>query len=319
MSYSQKASFGAMGVAIVLLTALTASAQDIEVRSSVSQTALWVGAPVTYTVTLSCRPGVEVLQEDLGADKLPLDGLQVVGYALERRQANDGRAEYEIRYQLATFDPGSETVGVRDWVVRYAARTQTPGQTAPAHEVTVPGTPLAWRSALPGTLAGLDLRAAPVTPAAPSWWQSTRSTGLTLLTLSAVLFAAAIAMGMSSGKQRTGVRRIKPASSRDVQSAIAAVAESDVIDPARRRAAYDALDAAVRRLLSGLTTAPLSALTPTEVGTRLAAADAPVRADEVAQVLAACDRARYQPVDRLPSDEDFRATLDTARRAFTSA
>ena len=57
----------ARAIGFVLLLAAPAAAQDIDVRSSVSQTALWVGSPVTYTVALSCRPGVDVLQEDLAA------------------------------------------------------------------------------------------------------------------------------------------------------------------------------------------------------------------------------------------------------------
>ena len=55
------------------------------VQTALSQTALWAGQVVTYTVTLTCRPTVDILQGDLDADKIALEGLQVVGQTLDRR------------------------------------------------------------------------------------------------------------------------------------------------------------------------------------------------------------------------------------------
>ena len=304
-----------IGVLMLLFAALPVQAQDIDVRSSVSQTALWVGSPVTYTVTLSCRPGVDVLQEDLAADRLTVEGLQVVGHSIDRHVANDGRVEYVVTYRLATFEPGAEAVGIRDWVVRYGSGAQA-GQTTAARELAIPGVPLAWRSALPGAIAALDLRAGPLAPAAPGWWGSTRSTSLTLLALSAVLFAVAIARQAAAGGRLRIKRRAKRTSARDVQSAFGAIRDGDVTDPARRRAAYDDLDATVRRLVVDLTTAPAASLTPHELRERLANAPAHLSVDDLARVLEECDRARYQPIDRLP--EARRASVRTAAAVETA-
>jgi hypothetical protein len=307
-----------IGFVMLLFAALPAQAQDIAVRSSVSQTALWVGSPVTYTVALSCRPGVDVLQEDLAADRLPVDGLHVVGHSIDRHVANDGRVEYVVTYRLATFEPGAEAVGIRDWVVRYGSGAQT-GQTTAARELAIPGVPLAWRSALPGAIAALDLRAGPLAPAAPGWWGSTRSISLTLLALSAVLFAAAIARRAAAGGLLRIKRRAKRTSARDVQSAFGAIRDGDVTDPARRRAAYDDLDATVRRMVAALTTAPAASLTPHELRARLADAPAHLSVDDLARVLEECDRARYQPIDRLPGASDFTAAVEAAQQAMAPA
>jgi hypothetical protein len=304
---------------ILLVTAvLPAQAQDIDVRSTVSQTALWVGAPITYTVRLSCRPGVEVLQEDLAADRLPLDGLQVVGHSIDRHLATDGRVEYVVTYQLATFEPGAETVGVRDWIVRYGSSGPA-GQTTAARELAVPGVALAWRSALPGAIAALDLRSNAVAPAAPGWWAPTRSASLALLAVSALLFASAIVRRVAAGGRLRVRRRVKRTSARDVQTAFGAIREADATDPARRLAAYDDLDATVRRVVAGMTTAPAAALTPGELRARLANGPPNVDVDDIARVLEECERARYQPIERLPGANDFNTAAEAALRALSPA
>jgi hypothetical protein len=297
---------------------VAARAQDIDVQTSVSQTALWVGSPVTYTVTLSCRPGVDVLQADLAADKLPLDGLQVVGHTIGRRVAADGRIEYAVSYQLATFEPAAETVGVRDWVVRYASSAQAAGQSAPARELTVPGAPLAWRSALPGAIATLDLRNATIPAAAPGWWRSTRSASLALLAVSALLFAAAIARHMTAGRPLRVQRRAKRTSAREVEAALGAIADDSLDDPARRRQAFDTLDATIRRMVADMTLTPATALTPNELRARLADASVLASVDEIARVLEECERARYQPIARLPDAAQFEAAVESARQALAT-
>jgi hypothetical protein len=307
-----------LAIVALLLAPLTAGAQDIDVRTSVSQTALWVGSPVTYTVTLSCRPGVDVLQEDLAADKLPVDGLQVVSHSIDRRVSNDGRIQYVVIYRLATFEPGAEPVGVRDWVVRYASSAQSAGQSGPARELTIAGAPLAWRSALPGAIAALDLRAAAPTMAAPSWWQLTRSASLVLMALSAALFATAIVRRVSAGGWLRVRRRSKRTSARNVESAFSAVRDGSVNDAARRRAAYDALDATVRRIVADITATPAGALTASELRARLANAPGHLPVDEIARVLEECERARYQPIERLPDAPQFEAAAAAAQQALTA-
>jgi hypothetical protein len=303
---------------LLVTTAVPAEAQDIEVGATVSQTALWVGAPITYTVRLSCRPGVEVLQEDLAADRLPLDGLQAVGHSIDRHLGSEGRVEYVVTYQLATFEPGAETVGVRDWTVRYGSSGPA-GQTTAARELAVPGVALAWRSALPGAIAALDLRSNAVAPAAPRWWASTRSTSLALLTASGLLFALAIIRRVAAGGRLRVRRRVKRTSARDVETAFAAIRDADVTDPARRVAAFDDLDATVRRMVAGMTTVPAAALTPGELRARLVNVPPNVDVDDIARVLEECEQARYQPVERLPGQSDFTAAAEAAQRALSPA
>jgi hypothetical protein len=90
------------------------------------------------------------------------------------------------------------------------------------------------------------------------------------------------------------------------------------MDPARRLAAYDDLDATVRRMVAGMTTVPAVALTPGELRARLVNAPATLDVNDIARVLEECERARYQPVERLPGQSDFTAAAEAAQRALVT-
>jgi uncharacterized protein YijF (DUF1287 family) len=310
-------------VLVLLLIAMDHSARvraqarpDIEAQTSLSQTALWLGDIVTYTVSLTCRPGVEVLQEDLGADKLVLVGLQVVDYTVNRRVAPDETTHFEIAYRLTTYDPGVETRRIGDWTVRYARGADAAGGSAPARDLRIPGTILAWRSALSGPLRTLDVRGARPADPAPRWWSATRPAGIGLLAVGSctlVWLLMSRAATMMPVKPR---RRVHRDSARELRSSLDALRQMDVGDAASRIAAYGALESAIRRHAANVTALPISALTPAEFRDRLGSSTWPFSADDVTSVLAECQQARYQPVERLPGEVRFRATLDSASALF---
>lgn len=292
---------------------------DIDVRTSLSQTALWLGSAVTFTVSLTCKPGVDVLQEDLGADKLTLDGLQVVGHALNRRVTPDGRTHYDVAYRLTTFEPGAETLTIGDWTVRYTAGAGTQGGSQPARDLRIPGAVVAWRSALPAALKTLEARSGRVVVPAPRWWRAVRPVGIALLAGSAGVFGWILFTRMSAGRTRKPRRSLHRESVRDLQGTLRALRDADVSSSGHRLAAYATLEAAVRRHVGSVTALPGSALTPVECRERLAASPAPFSADAIGRILSECQDARYQPLERLPGQDRFHATLDAAAEAFAGA
>lgn len=301
-------------VAILLVAVPLASpvaAQDIDVQTRVSQTALWVGNVVTYTVTLMCRPGVDVLQEDLGADKLTLTGLQVVGHTLNRQVGRDGRAQYTVSYQVTTFEPGAEAVGIGDWTVRYVVGATGRGGSA-AQDLRIPGAALAWRSALPSALRTLDIRGGRTPQPAPGWWRATRAAGLILIATSVGASGWLLATWLGAGRPRQAKRRVSRESVHDLRSAFSSLRDAPVSGAAERLAAYAALEAAVRRYAGEVTSLPALALTPAEFRERLSVGVAPLPADLVCRILTGCQGARYQSADRLPDEQHFRDTLAAA-------
>jgi len=288
------------------------------VQTSITQTALWVGNVVTYTVNLVCRPGVNVLQEDLAADRLSLQGLQVVGHTLRREVSAEGETRYTAAYRLTTFEPGTETVGIGDWVVRYAIGSAQ-GGSAPAQELRIPGAALAWRSALPAALATLDIRGGRAPAAPPWWWQHTRAAAMALVAVSVSALGGLLDPRVTLGRPRKAKRRAGREAARDLRSTFAALRDADVTSPAERLAAYAALETAVRRHAAESTALPVAALTPDELRARLAAYPASFSGDEIRRILDECQRARYQPAERLPDPQQFHSTLESATLLFPDA
>ena len=57
--------------------------------ATVDRPAMWVGDRITYTVTVTCPRGVDIVIDDLGRDKLKLTGLDVVGADSSRHEDVD--------------------------------------------------------------------------------------------------------------------------------------------------------------------------------------------------------------------------------------
>lgn len=283
----------------------------IRVQTALSQTALWAGQVVTYTVTVTCRRGVDILQGDLDADKLVLQGLQVVGQSLDRRVIDDAGTQYVASYRLTTFEPGVEQAGIGDWVVRYASGATT-GASVAAQELHIPGAPIAWRSALPDEPRTLDLRGDRGVESIPDWWRFTRSVALGLIALSVVSGGALVATRVASRQPKEKRRRARREAARDLRTTLSELEAADMSTPAARVSAYERLEAAVRRHVGETTGLPAASLTAAELARR--ANGTPLPLDEVSRVLESCQRARFAPVDRVPDAEEFRGTLAGAQR-----
>ena len=294
---------------------VVAAAEDVNVQTGVSQTALWAGQIVTYTVTLTCRPTVDILQGDLDSDKLSLAGLQVVGQTLERESTADGGTRYVVTYRVTTFEPGAEKIGIADWTVRYATGVAA-GASAPAQEVRVPGVALAWRSALPDEPKTLDLRESRGVEPAPDWWRRTGSMALASVVVALVAIGALLATRVASRRPRDTRRKARREAARDLRTTLSELDVTDVSTPAARVSAYERLDAALRRHVGEVTDLPAAALSPAEFPQRTTAT--PFAIDELSRVLDSCQRARYVPLERVPDAEAFRATLADAQRVMLS-
>jgi hypothetical protein len=291
----------------------TLAADDVRVQTALSQTALWAGQVVTYTVTLTCRPTVDILQGDLDADKIVLEGLQVIGQTLDRRVGSDGSTQYVVVYRLTTFEPGATAVGIGDWTVRYAIGAAA-GASAPAQELRVPGAALAWRSALPDEPKTLDLRGDRAVEPVPGWWRYTRAVAVGLIFTSVLAVGALLVTRVASGRPRDKGRKARRDAARDLRDTLTALGDADVTTPAARVSAYERLEAAVRKHAGEVTALPAAALTPAEFRQR--ANGTPFSMEELSRILESCQRARFVPLERVPDAADFRGTLESAAQLF---
>src|SRR5262245_7076569 len=197
------------GLGLLAIVAVTGAAQppDVQVRSSVDRTALWVGDRVTYTIELTCRRGVDLLADDASRDKLQLDGLEVVDATTERRSDRDGATAFHFRYILTTYRTDTPVLKIAPLTIRYAVRRagQRMEDAAPAGHVQAPGATMALRSVVPEDVDPSGIRADPPPHTRPAQFRALQAIGIGLVVVSIVPALAAVA----SLARRTRLPRIR--------------------------------------------------------------------------------------------------------------
>jgi hypothetical protein len=316
-------------VALLCLLATSVSAQPpqpavsraakppapVQVRTSVSRTAVWVGDPITYTVELTCPPKIDILTDDLAAERLPLTGLELLGSEPERDASNPERLIHRVRYRLAAYEPEAASIGVGAIPVRYYV--QEAGKKAddvvPAGEVKVPPLVLSLRSTIAeGTTAELrdDRSMRPL----PGWVHFARPVGIGLV----VLAAAPVALWAAGLIQRARLRARSGGPPRQSRSQrVAALKEIqglDVSSPEALRHAYGRLDEWIRSNLQQSTGVAALALTPAEIGAAVTRPRRALQMDQVQRVLLECERAKYSP--DAPSADNWQTILLEAEQSM---
>jgi len=310
-------SSSALAIVAFLLLPCAAAEQprDVEVRTALSQTAVWVADRVTYTVTIVCSKGVDILADDLSKDKLHVEAVDIVDSDSDRTIGAGDTTIYTFRYVLTTYRVDVPELKVAPMTVRYYVKRagQRIGDAAPAGEVQVPAASIALRSTLPDgqdTFALRDGRQ-PRPRRLRYVWLQPIGIGLMLI---AIVPAAVAALGAA----RRARPRDKPRSARQAQlderAALEALQALDISTPAGRCDAYARVNALVRDHVRAKAGVDASGLTPDEIDAELDGRDGRCPRELVTAVLASCDAARYAPLDRLPSEAECRAAIeDTAR------
>ena len=290
----------------------------VQVRSSVDRTAIWVADRVTFTVDVVCDRGVDILLDDLAKEKLRVNGLDILSSDATATTDAAERTTHRLRYVLTTYRVDLPSVSVEPISVRYYARR--PGQRlqdmAPAGEVTVPGTVIAFRSTLPDNQPASGLRDARVAATRLPFFTRAQQIGLALVVVS---LAPALLVAAAAVRRRT-VRRPGHRSARQVKKdrddTLERLRALDVATEEERRRAYDEISTAVRAHVAASSGVPAASLTAGELDAALAGARGRVPRESVMALLATCDEARYGPSHALPSAQACREALATAQQVL---
>jgi hypothetical protein len=296
-----------------------ADGHDVDVRTSVDRTAVWVADRVNYTITLTCRKGVDILADDLSKDKLHVEGLEIVGSDSERSTDRDDKTTYAFHYALTAYRVDMPDLKIAPLTVRYYVKG--PGQrledAAPAGEVVVPAGVISFRSTLPDrqeTYEIRDGRAARPRPLQYALLQSI-GIGLALVAIVPAAFAAAGAVRRRRPRQaRRSARQVR----HEERVSLEAVRAMDLSTPAGRRDVYSRLNALVRDHLQAVAGINAANLTPAEIDVALTSCGARVPLEVVAAVLAACEQARYAPLEAVPSNETCRQTIEQSDQLLST-
>ncbi|HVL69722.1 MAG TPA: hypothetical protein VM364_20865 [Vicinamibacterales bacterium] len=266
----------------------------VSVRATLDRTAMWVGDRVGYTIELVTDAGVDILLDDLAADRLIIEGGEILESGTEE-EARGTRRVRRVRHTVTAFGIDTPAVRIPAFSVRYFSSAAVAGGAgaAPAGQVVVPPAVIAVRSTLPDGPRLPDLREPVALPAAAGYAGVARPVGLVLVAVAAVPVVF-VAIGAGSALRRLWARRgtVRPRRRRNAAVELRALAP---VSPADHAAAYERLDALVREHLQLVTGIPATALTPAEVRRALEARTPSRPHEEVETLLELCERWRYAP------------------------
>jgi hypothetical protein len=268
--------------------------KDVEVSASFDRSAMWVADRVTYTVTVTCRRGFDILTDDLSRDKVRLEGLELVGLDSSREDRGEGMTTYRYAYRLTSYKIDQPLQKFGEMRVRYY--TKRPGQrvedVAPAGDVLVPGASVAVRSTLPDEAQTSVFRDARPAQQRSALFAALQPVGIGLVIVSIVPAGLLVAVVVARARTRT-TRRSARQVRHEEQTTLEALQAVDLGTEAGRREAYDRVNTLVRTHLRDAVGVPVDGLTAAEVGPVLTARGARAPVELVKSVLSACEQARY--------------------------
>ena len=269
----------------------------VDVHTSVSHTAVWVGDRVTYSIELRCAPQVDIVTEDLATERLKVDGLEIRDVAIDRDASEAGRLTYRVTYSLVTFNLEAPVLHIGEIPVRYSIRR--PGQrpedpAPPSGDVRIPALTLALRSTLPDTDVPAQIRDGRPLQPLPRRVALAQPVGIGLLLVAAAPVGLLL-VSLARRASRLRSRGPKRVTRRERRASLEEIKALDVASPSVQREAYARLDALIRDHARQTTGVAAAALTPSEL---LGATTHPERVRQLEQIqtlLAECERAKYAP------------------------
>ena len=269
----------------------------VEVHTSVSHTAVWVGDRVTYSIELRCAPQVDIVTEDLATERLKVDGLEIRDVAIDRDASEAGRLTYRVNYSLVTFNVEAPALKIGAIPVRYSIRR--PGRRAedpapPSGEVRIPPLTLALRSTLPDTEVPAQIRDARPLQPLPRRVALAQPVGIGLL----IVAAAPVGLLLFNLAQRAGRLRSRGprrVTRRERRASLEQIKALDIASPSIQREAYAKLDALIRDHARQTTGIAAAALTPSELPGATTHPGQVRQLEQIQTLLAECERAKYAP------------------------
>ena len=291
-----------------------AASQPIEVRTSVSKVAVWVGDRVTYSIELRCAPMVDIVTDDLATERLHVEGLEIRDVAIDRDTSDPGRLTYRVNYTLVTFNVEAPALRIGEIPVRYSIRR--PGQLAgeqthPAGEVRIPALRLILRSALLDGDVPVEIRDGRPLQPLPRRVALAQPFGIGLLVIAAAPVGLLV-LNIARRARRARPTGPKRVTRRERRASLEEIKALDVASPDVRRDAYARLDVWIRDLARQTTGIAAAALTPPELSGAIAHPERAPHLEQIQTLLVECERAKYAP--QPPDRERWSAALIEAEQ-----
>lgn len=290
------------------------AAAPVEVRTSVSRTAVWVGDRVTYLVEIQSGREVDILLDDLAAERLQTNGLEILSVEIENDTTVPDRSIHRVRYSLASYAIGAPLLTIDEIPVRFSVRRpgQRPEDVVPSGEVLVPPLALALRSTIPNSDRAVAIRDLRDVKSLPLRIRLAQPIGLGLVIL-AVAPVAVWGGDLIRRARRSRPQRRRRQTRKQLRASLEAIKALDVSSEAAQREAYAQLDLWIRDFLQHRTGSPAGALTPAEIPVAITVPHR-LPVDQIRDLLVECELAKYSP-EPIAADR-WRATLEVTEQSL---
>lgn len=283
-----------------------APAAPIVAQTWISQTAVWPGDPVDYSIQLDLAPRVE-LPEDLSGDAMAWAPFRLLGIEQSEVLHEDGSRTVTIIYRLVAVDLAEGGFGqIPPLRVAYVQLPDRPtaNEELEAEELIVPGPRIAFRSTLELPAEELTIRDGKelMVPEIP---------GRTLVMIGAFgLLIGVVPFGRSAhaGVMRIIERRREAearGSRRQLRQEVAALRSAPLNGQEDYARLYDQLFSVVRDHLAIEREIPFAGLTSVDADALRRAGLPDPLVDKLIAFLSEAEEMRYQ--SRLPADAEARA------------
>lgn len=139
---------GLVAVALLVGISLSLSAQDgIEFKTEVSQTSVWPGDRIHYTITLTVGEDVEVALEDFDVQNISFEPFVLVEKQQTEEKVGD-RLRYQFDYLLANYEIGDKQVEIPGLIFRYETSGPVEANVPTIQEMQILPLPVSIRSTL---------------------------------------------------------------------------------------------------------------------------------------------------------------------------
>lgn len=289
-------------------------APEVTVQTVLSKTAVWLGDPLRYEVSVVHDDSVEVIRDNLEPENLNLEPFTILEMESEERPLGE-KTVHKFTFLLALHEPVEQEATIPSFNIFYATRQPGrlgSGQEVETHTLVIPPQNVGFRSTLTSDSRdirdGIRVRQAE-TPARLVWYP-----GWLILGYLVVLGSRRLVTHWrtrDSGRVEIDFSEVKKSTLERVNALSKAAAEDF---PQICRALSEALKEALGKLY-GL---PAASLTTEELERELSERQIPESlVSEIVQLLAECDRVRYSAPQEAPEESHVKQFVGRFRRAVT--
>ncbi|MDA2933204.1 hypothetical protein MYX82_02560 [Acidobacteria bacterium AH-259-D05] len=289
--------------------------EDVEIKTSVSQTSVWPGDRIHYIITLTVAQGVKVALDDFSEQNVTFEPFILV----EKRQTEEDVGEehrLEFDYLIANYEIGDKQVEIPGLIFRYEKSGPEQTNVPTMEEKQIPPQPMSIRSTLNQPVEESWIRESlPMTEVSRNSW-------IVVLAGFAGLLVSSLPLGAWAWKQIPDwqARRRQLSRKKFLSQCRGSLDQLEwrlTGDNAQIKEHYQSLEELVRSYILYFWNIPAQGLIHTELISRLNQSEVSSKESEVfAEIFEHGHNCRYSPDNGTAWEGTFRQDLEQVKGFF---